>query len=134
MFLNSLNEQQKNLFIELAIKAAEANGRVDVEEKNMLKAFAIEMSVSPKYSTDDETDYIVKKLGEISTQQELKIILFEILGIIVSDGEFDEQEKKFIKGIVEQYGMDYSSVEKMVTLIQEYAALYQRIADTIFEK
>jgi hypothetical protein len=33
MFLNSLNEQQKNLFIELAIKAAEANGRVDVEKK-----------------------------------------------------------------------------------------------------
>jgi hypothetical protein len=99
----------------------------------MLKAFAIEMSISPKYSTDDETDYIVKKLGEISTQQELKIILFEILGIIVSDGEFDEQEKNFIKGIVEQYGMEYSLVEKMVALIQEYSGVYQKIAATVLE-
>lgn len=36
MFLNSLSKKQKNLFMDLAIKAAEANGVVELAEKNML--------------------------------------------------------------------------------------------------
>ena len=40
MFLNSLNNSQKSLFIELAIKAAESNGIVPIEEKNMLKGIS----------------------------------------------------------------------------------------------
>ena len=57
MFLSNLNNNQKNLFIQLAIKAAESNGVVPIEQKNMLKAFAMEMNTSPVYKTDRDTEF-----------------------------------------------------------------------------
>lgn len=45
MFLNLLNSRQKTLFLNLAIKAAEANDVVELAEKNMLKAYGIEMEI-----------------------------------------------------------------------------------------
>ncbi len=69
----------------MAIKAAESNGVVPIEQKNMLKAFAMEMSISPVYKTDRDTEEIINELIENSNEKELKIVLFEILGIIVSD-------------------------------------------------
>ena len=47
MFLYLINEKQKNLFLKLALKAAEANGVVELQEKNMLKAFSKEMGIKP---------------------------------------------------------------------------------------
>ena len=64
MFLNNLNNKQKKLFIQLAIKAAEANGIVELEEKNMLKSFAIEMNIPPVYNTENNLETI---LNEFST-------------------------------------------------------------------
>lgn len=71
MFLNNLNDDQKKLFIELAIKAAESNGTVALEEKNMLKAFAIEMNMKPVYSTDKDIESIIDEIIQKSSEREL---------------------------------------------------------------
>ena len=84
MFLNSLSKKQKNLFMDLAIKAAEANGVVELAEKNMLKAYGIEMEITPFYSSDCEIEMVLQEMKDISTESELKIVLFEILGILIS--------------------------------------------------
>ena len=76
----------------MAIKAAESNGVVPIEQKNMLKAFAMEMSISPVYKTDRDTEEIINELIENSNEKELKIVLFEILGIIVSDSVLMKRE------------------------------------------
>lgn len=131
MFLNSLNNEQKNLFIELAIKAAESNGVVPIEQKNMLKAFAIEMSITPVYQTEKKTEEIIDKIIAISSEQQLKVILFEILGIIVSDKVFDDKEKVFVKHVVERCNMDVALIDKMVELLDKYASIYQEIVDVV---
>lgn len=131
MFLNSLNNSQKSLFIELAIKAAESNGIVPIEEKNMLKAFAIEMGITPVYHTESETEDIINEIIEISSEKELKVILFEILGIIVSDNVFDEKEKAFVKHVVEKCNMDTALIDEMVELINKYASIYNEIVDVV---
>lgn len=133
MFLNSLNEKQKNFFIELAIKAAESNGIVALEQKNMLKCFAMEMNITPKYSTDNDTETIIRNLIDISTEKELKIILFEILGIIVSDAVFDEQEKEFVKHMVERCNINPNLVDEMVNLLYEYTAVYQNMVNLVLQ-
>lgn len=131
MFLNSLNNSQKSLFIELAIKAAESNGIVPIEEKNMLKAFAIEMGITPVYHTESETEDIINEIIEISSEKELKVILFEILGIIVSDNVFDEKEKAFVKHVVEKCNMDTALIDEMVELINKYASIYNEIVGVV---
>ncbi len=131
MFLNSLNNSQKKLFIELAIKAAESNGVVLLEEKNMLKAFAIEMGISPIYHTERETEDIIDEIVRISSEKELKVILFEILGIIVSDNVFDEKEKMFVKHVVEKCNLDTVLIDEMVELLNRYASIYQEIVGVV---
>lgn len=131
MFLNNLEQKQKLLFMELAIKAAEANGVVELEEKNMLKCFSIEMNIQSVYHTDRDLEDILNEIIQISTERELRIILFEILGIIISDGVFDEYEKEFIKHVVERCNMNVDLVDKMTGLLFDYTKLYQNIVKVV---
>lgn len=131
MFLNNLNNKQKKLFIQLAIKAAEANGIVELEEKNMLKSFAIEMDIPPVYNTENNLETILNELVSISSEQELKIILFEILGIVVSDGVFDDDEKNIVKNIVERCKLDTNIVDEMLNALYEYINVYKKIVSIV---
>ena len=131
MFLNCLNNKQKKLFIELAIKAAESNGIVPIEQKNMLKSFALEMNIEPQYTSNSDVELIISELKSISTEKELRVILFEILGIIVSDSVFDEKERAFVNHWVEMCDFDKSNVDKMVELLQKYSNLYTEIVNFV---
>lgn len=131
MFLNSLNNKQKSLFIELAIKASESNGIVALEEKNMLKAFAVEMGITPIYQTNRDLDSITHDIITNSSEKELRIIVFETLGIIVSDTVFDDKEKEFINYIIRKFNVDSCLVDKMVKLLFDYAKVCQDIEKII---
>lgn len=131
MFLNNLSNEQKTQFVELAIKAAESNGIVALEQKNMLKCFALEMNITPVYKTDRALEEILDNLVKISSEKELKIILFEILGIIISDSAFDDSEKEFVKYMVERCNMNLGLVDKMIELLNAYANVYQEIVDVV---
>ena len=127
MFLSNLKSRQKELFLDLAIKAAEVNSEMVFAEKNMLKAFALELNITPRYSTEKKTGDIIDELKHISSVVESKIILFEILGILVSDAEFDNREKEFISNIAAAFNMEKKIIDDMMNLIKEYALLYNRI-------
>jgi len=131
MFLSRLNNEQKELFLELAMKAAEVNGIVELEEKNMLKCFAIEMNIAPIYGTDKRVEDIVNRIVDISSEKELRIILFEILGIIVSDSVFDESEQAFVNWLFEKCNIEYALAEQMLVLLTDYLKVYQKIVHVV---
>lgn len=127
MFLNSLNDKQKNLFQQLAIKAAESNGVVALEEKNMLKCFAIEMNIDPFYSTDISMDDLLNEIIENSNEQVLRIFTFETLAIMISDSEFDDEEKKFVDVIVSKFGITKDVTNEMLDSLYEYQKVFNKI-------
>lgn len=131
MFLNNLSNEQKAQFLELAIKAAESNGIVALEQKNMLKCFAIEMNITPVYRTDRNLEDIINGLVQISSEKELRIILFEVLGIIISDTVFDDSEKEFVRHMVERCNMDSGLIDKMIDLLNVYSNVYQEIVNVV---
>ena len=131
MFLNILNEKQKNLFLKLAIKAAETNDEVTSEEEAMIDAFALEMQIEPIHSTDDALDEILQALKNISTIRDYRIITFEILGILFSDSEFDDKEKDFIKEICDTFGITKETVDEMIVNLNEYTNLFNKIVKLI---
>ncbi len=51
MFLGKLNEEEKKLFLNLAVKVAEANGIVAEAEKNMINQYCLEMGLSVTQKT-----------------------------------------------------------------------------------
>lgn len=131
MFLNSLSKKQKNLFMDLAIKAAEANGVVELAEKNMLKAYGMEMEISPFYSSDCETEMVLQEIKDVSTESELKIVLFEILGILISDEDFDDSEKEFLNRIRTSFDISQEKCDEMLKLLYDYSSVYQKIVAAV---
>ena len=131
MFLNKLKEDQKSLFLDLAIKATEANGVIESSEQEMLKMFAHEMKISPKFNTNKSLDSILNGLQELSTQQELKIISFEILGIMFSDDKYDEKEGEFISNMASAFHLENALMDIMSDLISEYSAVYKKICGIV---
>lgn len=127
MFLNLLNNSQKRLFLELAVRATEANGVVEIEEKNMLKEFALEMQETPVYSTEKSTEDLLKLIKKDSSEKSLKIVVFEILGIMYSDKVYDSEEKEFIDNMVKAFELPQDLPEKYNQLIVRYASLYKEI-------
>ena len=134
MFLNNLNNEQKNLFLEFAIKAAEISRGMSLEEKNMLKEFALEMMITPKYETIKSSEEIIKRLTEISSKKDLRIITFEILGIMYSDSNYDETEKDFVFSIANAFGITKESVIDMDSAIKKYSELYSEICNLVLQQ
>ena len=131
MFLNSLSKKQKTLFMELAIKAAEANGVVELAEKNMLKAYSMEMEIPPFYTSDSDVENVLQETKAISTESELRVVLFELMGILISDEEFDESEKAFLNKVSEVFNISQAQCDEMLQLLYDYSSLYQKIVSTV---
>ncbi len=131
MFLNNLNDKQKKLFLTLAIKAADASGGISFEEKNMLKLFAMEMNIEPQYSSEDDLDEVINELFNCSTAKELQIVLFELLGIMYSDADYDEQEQQFVDRIAERFEIGSEKIKRMDEEISKYSSLYKEICGVV---
>ncbi len=131
MFLKSLSKKQKNLFIELAIKAAEANGVVELEEKNMLKSYSMEMEIAPFYTSNRNLEDVLQEMKAVSNESELRVVLFELMGILISDKEFDKTEKAFLNQVSNVFNISQTQCDEMLQLLYDYSSLYQRIVATV---
>lgn len=131
MFLDMLNKDEKEWFLDLAIKAAEANGDVAQEETQMLRTFAAELNIPARTKTDRELNDILKDFSDNSSKKSKKIVLFEIIGILFADSEFDDEEKKYLDKVTTALDLDDSVKNDMITEINEYSALFNRICATV---
>lgn len=57
--------------------------------------------------------------------------MFEILGIVVSDGVFDDDEKNIVKNIVERCKLDTNIVDEMLNALYEYINVYKKIVSIV---
>ena len=101
MYLRPLNNEQKELFLDLALAAATANNGLEDAEKAMLVAYADEMSIDVNEVAPMPVEEICRKLKAISNSKELNQISFEIVGMMISDNEYDDDEKHFISKMAE---------------------------------
>lgn len=133
MFLEMLKKEQKELFLQLAVIATEANGKVEENEKEMLIKFANEMNVEPIDKADKSFDDIINELASISDKREKKIILFETVGIMNSDGDFDVKETEFLSKIAAKFEINNEILEDMMYLVTTYIDLFDAIIGTVLE-
>lgn len=128
MYLNRLSAEQKELFLDLCIHAAMANNNFAAEEKDMIDQYCAEMQLAqPRYTAVKDTNAVIDELKNISTTQELKMILLEITGLILSDNIYDDDEQKFMNSFAERIGVDKGCLNDMVASLNELKKLYLRI-------
>lgn len=133
MFLRSLNETQKELFLDLATQAANANDVVEENEKALLESYVDEMGIEVTAAKNLPLDELLTQLHNLSTQLEMNQVMFELVGMMMSDSEYDEKEKDFIKKVAEHFEIGEEKIKTMYSYVNEYSELIRKINVLMFE-
>ena len=134
MFLNELQEGNKELFLQLCLHASLVNGTFAGEEKEMICAYCREMNIAeriPEWS--DNLTEVVTALKNSTDDTEKKIIILEILGLTKSDGVYDDQEKGFIESLANGLQVKGGIVSKLNSLLEIYGVVCKEIHGAICE-
>lgn len=128
MYLSLLKENEKELFIGLAYDLASTDGDYSNEEKVIINGYCQEMKIifdekNMIKAVEDIVDEITKK----SDDQIKKIIIFELIGLAMVDGNYDENERVLIKQIEEKFMVGNGFADKCEGVISEYIAFQSKI-------
>jgi tellurite resistance protein len=126
MFLHLLVDKEKEAFIDLARLAAGCNNDITDEQEIMLEQYCDEMGISFPMSHAKSLDEIIDFFKE-SSYQNRKMVVFEIIGLLFSDGNFDENEMAFVKKMAIALGVSKETVEEMFELNTRYLAILHDI-------
>ena len=134
MFLNQLKKENKELFLKVCVQAAMANDVFENEEKEMIVAYCKEMDISENISDNiEDFDTILERLAFQTSNMEKNIIVLEILGLLKSDGLFDEQERRFMESLMKKLKIKEDVLSKYENLIERYTEIYQEMYTAICE-
>lgn len=133
MFLRGLNQNQKSMFLTLAMKASEINQVVENCEKQLLLAYADEMGIELSMKSNLVFEELIVGLKDESTQKELNQIMFELVGMVVSDGEFDVDEKAFLDKVAAAFEIEWKKIDSMIESIKKYKDLMKQINFLMYE-
>lgn len=136
MFLNQLEDVNKELFLKVCIHAAWSNGVFVNEEKEMIFAYCREMSIPedvPEY--DGTINDVLSELAEKATTKEKNIIVLEILGLVKADGVYEdkEKEKEFMDALVTGMKVKEGVLSKLNSLLDIYATVCKELFFTLSE-
>lgn len=132
MFLNRLSAEQKELFLDLCIHASKSNNNFSVEEKQTIAQYCEEMHIEIRYDEENDLPAIAGRLAEISSEEEMRMILLETAGLLLSDNTYDEDEQKFFTALADKLGLEKSQTDEVVGMLGELSEIYKRINGFVF--
>lgn len=113
MYLELLHKDEQKSFLELARYSMGLNGEYKAEEEEMLLSYKHECQlVEYMANRQDEIEQIISSL-KASTIQVKKIILVELLGIMLADGEVCDNESKFLYKLSEELDVSEYEVKRI---------------------
>ena len=105
MFLNELKKDEAIAFLELVNQVANVDEVFAKEEKNLIEDYKKELNL-PEYEIQNmKYDEIIEKLSK-STERTKRIIYFEIVGLALIDGEYEEREVGLLEKIEKDLGVE----------------------------
>ena len=128
MYLNQLSNEQKELFLDLCIHAAESNAEITDKEKNYIKQYCEEMQIAEvRFKAEMPLEQAIDKMIAVSNQRELRIVLIELTALVMCDGHYDDFEKNFIKKIAIAANITDDDKLKMQESISDLFNVYNKI-------
>ena len=134
MFLIFLTEEEKEQYLNLAVIAANTNGSLEEDEKEMINGYLREMNISlesTELCSNCSEDYVFRFFSA-SERSHKKIVLFEIIGLLACDRSFDEDEKRFVLRLSKAIGLSSEEVDAISQLALQYFDIVVEIASNIF--
>lgn len=131
MFLNRLNLTEKGAFVSMAFHAAQANGQVEEEEKIMIGEYCKEMGIT---LPDDVTVKPMNELMDVYSNSDLqhkKIVVLEIIGMMYADGEYDNDEKGFVKSLAQKLEISTATLDEIELALEKYIEVTRELVKCI---
>ena len=134
MFLNQIEETNKEDFLKVCVHASLSNGVFAEEEKETLFAYCRELNVKEHIpETPESFEKLIKKISAETNMKEKRIFILEILALVKSDGVYDEIEQGFMKTLSEGLGLQYDTVEMFDELLSKYVEIGKELFAAIVE-
>ena len=127
MYLIMLDEKEKEAFLGIAYALTSADGSFSDEEKSMISAYCDEMAIRDVDSPIRSMDESVEIIRTSSSMQVKKIVIFEIVGLALVDGNYDESERELIVKIEKDFDISAGFSDDCEKLIREYLDLQSNI-------
>ena len=141
MFLNELSKNEGIAFMQLVKDLANSDNTLAKEEKNLYNDYLKELNINESEIPDINLNSVYETLKN-SSERSKNIIYFELIGLALIDGEYDEKEVDFLEEIarnldikrnkrisfanyfynfVDVYGFSVVDAESKITLLKEQA-------------
>lgn len=124
MFLNLLNQNEGENFLELAEIAMKVNGVKKESERSVVQTYKNEMSLKDYNITGKKYDSIIK-LFKSSEKRKKRAIIIELAGVLDADGEIDKGEHDWIIGLGTDLNFRDSEIRKMVRWVEDFNDLLE---------
>ncbi len=131
MFLGKLNQLEKEAFVSLAVHAAGANGVVENEEYQMIEEYCQEMGIAFFDARNIKTMESIVSAFLYSEIQHKKIVVLELIGLMYADGDYDEEERSFVKDFTEKIGVSDNDMKKMEAVLLKYIDMTKELIECI---
>ena len=134
MFLNKLEQSNKEDFLKLCVHASLSNGVFADEEKETLFAYCREMNVKETIPEATETfDELINRISDNTNIIEKRIFILEILALVKSDGVYDEKEQIFMGNVLQGLDLSDDVLEKFDVLLEKYSEVGRELFAAISE-
>ncbi|MGV8147031.1 MAG: hypothetical protein ACLKAK_11925 [Alkaliphilus sp.] len=132
MFLSKISQEQKELFLQLSIHAAMANNIIAKEQRVIINEYCLEMGISEvEIEAAVSLSKVLERFKILSNEQEIRIVVFEVLGLLLSDKQYDNLERNFVEELRKEFGLSNDLIERMLTLLDEFNVVFTRISDVV---
>lgn len=106
MYLSELNIGEKKNFLEITKYAMGLNGEYKEEELEVFVSFAYECGLSSyNLQKQDSIESVIKVLAKSETKMK-RIVLIELFGVLLADGEVCEKEERFMAKLANAFNIE----------------------------
>ena len=124
MFLNELSKNEGIAFMQLVKSLANSDNTFAKEEKNLYSDYLQELDIKEnEVPGDSDLNSIYSTLKD-STERNRNIIYFELIGLALIDGEYDENEVKLLEEIGEHLEIKRNKRISFANYFQNFVDVY----------
>ena len=123
MFLKELNKNDAIAFVGLVKNLAKVDQVYSKVEKDLIKDYIEELSLSTEIREEVSFDITMKKL-EGSTERAKNIIYFELVGLALVDGSYEDKELEFLKNVACSFNINKEKQIAYVNYFKKVAEIF----------
>lgn len=123
MFLKELNHQEAVAFISLVENFANVDEVFAKEEKLLIKDYVEELTLNNEDIKNISLESSVEVLKN-SSERSKNIVFFELVGLALVDGSYNEKEIAFLNKIAKEFEISEVRINSYINFFHEVQILY----------